>query len=75
LRGIVSDKNEKHLYTDGLEIIAGTAGAIGFRHLGYLTLSNQIFLPPAHSPALIYFGRERGCWITCNCPTVLKRKT
>jgi hypothetical protein len=23
-------------------------------------------------PALIYFGRERGWWITCNYPTVLK---
>jgi hypothetical protein len=25
-----------------------------------LTLSNPIFLPPAYSQALIYFGRERG---------------
>jgi hypothetical protein len=32
------------------------------------------FLPPAYSPALIYFGRERGWWITCNYPTVLKGK-
>jgi hypothetical protein len=39
-----------------------------------LTLSNPIFLPPAYSPALIYFGRERGWWITCNYPTVLKNK-
>jgi hypothetical protein len=39
-----------------------------------LTLSNPIFLPPAYSPALIYFGWERGWWITCNYPTVLKRK-
>jgi hypothetical protein len=39
-----------------------------------LTLSNPIFLPPAYSPARIYFGRERGCWITCNYPTVLKEK-
>jgi hypothetical protein len=31
----------------------------------YLTLSNPIFLPPAFSPALIYFGLERGWWITC----------
>jgi hypothetical protein len=38
-----------------------------------LTLSNTIFLPPAYSPALIYFGRERGWWITCY-PTVLKDK-
>jgi hypothetical protein len=38
-----------------------------------LTLSNPIFLPTAHSPALIYFGRERGWWITCNYPTVLKQ--
>jgi hypothetical protein len=39
-----------------------------------LILSNPIFLPTAYSPALIYFGRERGRWITCNCPTVLKEK-
>jgi hypothetical protein len=39
-----------------------------------LTLSNPIFLPIAHSPALICFGRERGWWITCNYPTVLKEK-
>jgi hypothetical protein len=37
-----------------------------------LTLSNPIFLPPAYSPARIYFGQERGWWITCNYPTVLK---
>jgi hypothetical protein len=40
-----------------------------------LTLSNPIFLPTAYSPALIYFGRERGWWITCNYRTVLKKKT
>jgi hypothetical protein len=39
-----------------------------------LTLSNPIFLSPAYSPALICFGRKRGWWITCNCPTVLKEK-
>jgi hypothetical protein len=39
-----------------------------------LTLSNPIFLPPAYSPAAIYFGRERGWWITCNYPTFLKEK-
>jgi hypothetical protein len=41
-----------------------------------LTLSNSIFLPTAYFPALIYFGRERGWWITCtrNYPTVLKEK-
>jgi hypothetical protein len=39
-----------------------------------LTLSNPIFLPPAYSPALNYFGQERGWWITCNYPTVLKEK-
>jgi hypothetical protein len=33
-----------------------------------LTLSNPIFLPPAYFPALIYFGRERGWWVTCNYP-------
>jgi hypothetical protein len=40
--------------------------------LSALTLSNPIFLPPTYSPALIYFGRERGWWVTCNYPTVLK---
>jgi hypothetical protein len=40
-----------------------------------LSLSNPIFLPPAYSPPLIYFGRERGWWVTCNYPTVLKEKT
>jgi hypothetical protein len=40
-----------------------------------LILSNPIFLPPAYSPALIYFGRERGWWITGNYPTILKEKT
>jgi hypothetical protein len=45
------------------------------RHFSWsLTLSNPIFLPPAYSPGLIYFGRERGWWITCNYPTVLKEK-
>jgi hypothetical protein len=39
-----------------------------------LTLSDPILLPPAYSPALIYFGQERGWWITCNYPTVLKAK-
>jgi hypothetical protein len=39
-----------------------------------LTVSNPIFLPPAYSPALIYFGQERGWWVTCNYPTVLKEK-
>jgi hypothetical protein len=39
-----------------------------------LTLSNPIFLPPTYSPALIYFGRESGWWITCNFNTVLKEK-
>jgi len=39
-----------------------------------LTLSNPIFLPTTYSPALIYIGWERGWWITCNYPTVLKEK-
>jgi hypothetical protein len=39
-----------------------------------LTLCNPIFLPTAYSLALICFGRERGWWITCNNPTVLKEK-
>jgi hypothetical protein len=39
-----------------------------------LTLSNPIFLLPAYSPALIYFGRKRGWWVTCNYPTGLKEK-
>jgi hypothetical protein len=43
-----------------------------WHNAGLLTLSNPIFLPPAYSPALIYFGRERDWWITCNYPTVLK---
>jgi hypothetical protein len=41
---------------------------------GQLTISNPIFLPPAYSPALIYFGREKDWWIICNYPTVLKKK-
>ena len=45
----------------------------GFKGL-ILTLSNPIFLPTAYSPALTYFGWERGWWITCNYPTVLKEK-
>jgi len=39
---------------------------------GNLTLSNPIFLPTVYSPVLICFRRERGWWITCNYPTVLK---
>jgi hypothetical protein len=39
-----------------------------------LTLSNPIFLSTSYSPALLCFGRERGWWITCNYPTVLKEK-
>jgi hypothetical protein len=39
-----------------------------------LTLSNPIILPTAYSPALICFGWERGWWINCNYPTVLKEK-
>jgi hypothetical protein len=39
-----------------------------------LTLCNPIFLPTAYSPALICFGRERGWWIICNYPTVLKEE-
>jgi hypothetical protein len=39
-----------------------------------LTLSNPIFLPTAYFSALICFGRERGWWITCNYPTVLKEE-
>jgi hypothetical protein len=45
-----------------------------FKGWNSLTLSNPIFLPPTNSPALIYFGQERGWWITCNYPTVLKEK-
>jgi hypothetical protein len=43
-------------------------------HIRALTLSNPIFLPHAYFPALVYFGRERGWWVTCNYPTVLKEK-
>jgi hypothetical protein len=39
-----------------------------------LALSNPVSLPLTYSPALIYFGRERGWWITCNNPKVLKEK-
>jgi hypothetical protein len=39
-----------------------------------LTFSNPIFLPTAYFPALICFGWERGWWITCNYPTVLKEE-
>jgi hypothetical protein len=39
-----------------------------------LTLSNPIFLPLAYSPVLIYFGRKRDWWVTCNYPTVLKEE-
>jgi hypothetical protein len=39
-----------------------------------LTLSNPIFPPTAYSPALICFGQERGWWIICNYPTVLKER-
>jgi hypothetical protein len=43
------------------------------KHFVYvLTLSNPILMAPAYSPALLYFGREKGSWITCNYPTVLK---
>jgi hypothetical protein len=45
-----------------------------FAWFGWLTLSNPIFLPTACSPAVICFGRERGLWITCNYPTVLKEE-
>jgi hypothetical protein len=40
-----------------------------------LSLSNPIFHATAYSPALICFGWERGWWITCNYPTVLKEKS
>jgi hypothetical protein len=39
-----------------------------------LTLSSPNFLLTAYSPALIFLGRERGWWITCNYPRVLKEK-
>jgi hypothetical protein len=42
--------------------------------IAWLTFLNPVFLPTAHSPALICFGRERGWWITCNYSTVLKEK-
>jgi hypothetical protein len=32
------------------------------------------FLPPAYSPALIYVGRERGWWVTCNYPSFKREK-
>jgi hypothetical protein len=42
--------------------------------LQHLTISNPICLPPALSPDLIYFGRERGWCVTCNYTTVLKAR-
>jgi hypothetical protein len=46
-----------------------------FRRFSWsLTLSNPIVLPPAYSRALIYFGRGRDWWVTCNYPRVLKEK-
>jgi hypothetical protein len=60
----------KHLYpSDGL---SGALIMIAITWI--LTLSNPMFLPTAYSPILIYFGRQRGWWITCNYPTVLKEK-
>jgi hypothetical protein len=50
--------------------VVGLAGVASY----VLTLSNPIFLPTAYFPDLICFGRERGWWITCNYPTVLKEK-
>jgi hypothetical protein len=40
----------------------------------HITLSIPVFLPNTYSSALICFGWERGWWITCNYPTVLKEK-
>jgi hypothetical protein len=40
-----------------------------------LTLSKPIFLPPTYSPAIIYFGRERGWWIACNYPSFKREKS
>jgi hypothetical protein len=51
-------KEEKHIH-----------GLVGKPETGRprpLTLFNPIFLPPAYSAVLIYFGGERGWWITCN---------
>jgi hypothetical protein len=45
--------------------LTSTCLTISVHRLLLLTLSNPIFLPPAYSPALIYFGLERGWWITC----------
>jgi hypothetical protein len=56
---------------------SSTRGTIQISFLRWenlLNLSNPIFLPPAYSPALIYFGQERGWWVTCNYPTVLTEK-
>jgi hypothetical protein len=56
-------------------------GAVFFRFLSVgldeersLTFSNPIILPTAYAPTPICFGRERGCWITCNYPTDLKEE-
>jgi hypothetical protein len=56
-------------------VSSGTADYATAAHsLSLLTLSNPIFLPTAYFSALIYFGQERGWWITRNYPTVLKEK-
>jgi len=38
--------------------------------IGLLTLSNPIFLPTAYSPALIYFGQERGTTTRIQCTII-----
>jgi hypothetical protein len=60
-----------HSQKDGMNDVFVTYDISFWPHL---TLSNPIFLPHANSPALNYFGWERGWWVTCNYPTILKEK-
>jgi hypothetical protein len=45
-----------------------------FGHFSINPFQSNFFLTTAYSQALICFGRERGWWIACNYPTVLKEK-
>jgi hypothetical protein len=59
----------------GIFVLRNGANALNiWDRILVLTLSNPIILPPAYTPDLVYFGREKGWWITCNYPTVLKEK-
>jgi hypothetical protein len=74
----VSEWDREASITRGSSPLAAVAPWTWYSAVGQpnvvLTLSNPIFLPTAYSPALICFERERGWWITCNYPTVLKEE-